>query len=104
VVRRDGVAVAGALRDGDGKADADMEAVLAATLASSARCAGFGDLGAFEGLTITGRDGMLLLMESGPLALLAVLTCKDAKLGPLRRALRRHVETIKEALATSYVS
>jgi predicted regulator of Ras-like GTPase activity (Roadblock/LC7/MglB family) len=102
VVRRDGVGVAGSLQGGP--QDADLEAVLAAALASSARCTGFAALGTFEGLTIAARGGMLLLVETGPLAMLAVLTDTDAKLGPLRRSLRRHVESIKEVLATTYVS
>jgi predicted regulator of Ras-like GTPase activity (Roadblock/LC7/MglB family) len=102
VVRRDGVGVAGSLQGGP--QDADLEAVLAAALASSARCTAFVDLGTFEGLTVAAHGGMLLLVETGPLAMLAVLTDKDAKLGPLRRSLRRHVEAIKEVLATTYVS
>ena len=105
IVRRDGHAMTGALHDsGEAEREASTDAVLTATLAASMRCTGFANAGAFDSLTITGNAAILLLVEVGPLGLLAVLVRKDTKIGLLRRALRKQVEAIKEILGSTHVS
>lgn len=105
LIRRDGTAVLGRLRVDTGSGDTrsldnDINALLASTLSASVQMASQAQTGKFQGLTLAAQEGLLLLHEVDSTTLVAVQVSAEARLGGLRRSIRRAVENMQEALAS----